>query len=56
MILERLTKFCKVFDKNITDTIIWPDVSQLITRYQPFLKVDVQKCNRIAITKVKEMI
>jgi hypothetical protein len=56
VILERLTKFCKVFDKNITDTIIWPDVSQLITRYQPFLKVDVQKCNRIAITKVKEMI
>jgi len=56
VILERLTKFCKVFDKNITDTIIWPDVSQLITRYQPFLKVDVQKCNRIAMTKVKEMI
>ena len=56
VILERLTKFCKVFDKNITDTIIWPDVSQLITRYQPFLKVDVQKCNRIAITKVKEML
>ena len=55
VILEKLTSFCRAFDKNITDTIIWPDVSQLIKRYEPFLKVDEKKCNQIAIQMIKEL-
>ena len=55
VILEKLTSFCRVFDKTITDAIIWPDVSMLIKRYEPFLKVDEKKCNRIAIEKIKEL-
>ena len=55
VILEKLTSFCRVFDKQITDNIIWPDVSMLIKRYEPFLKVDEKKCNRIAIEKIKEL-
>jgi len=55
VILDKILHFTRTFDKQITDTIIWPDVGQLIKRYEPFLKVDVEKCNRIALQMIKEL-
>jgi hypothetical protein len=56
VILEKLLHYKKTFDKKIIETFIWPEVSQLITRYEPFLKVDLHKCHQTAITKVKELL
>ena len=33
VILEKLLHYKKTFDKKIIETFIWPEVSQLITRY-----------------------
>ena len=47
VILESLIKFVDKFDENISDEILWPDVSRLIKKYKPFLKFDREKYNAI---------
>lgn len=43
VILEKIVKFVKVFDKQITDPVVWPDISRLIKKYNPFLTVELGK-------------
>ena len=47
VILERLTGFIKIFDAEINDTIVWPDISRLIKKYKPFLVIDMEKYDAI---------
>jgi hypothetical protein len=47
VILEKLNKYVEVFDKEITDTVVWPDISRLIKKYKPFLSIDTEKFNGI---------
>lgn len=47
VILEDILKFCKHFDKTITDTIIWPGVKLKMTKYKPFLTYDKFKMRKI---------
>ena len=47
VILERLNKFTERFDREISDTVVWPDVSRLIKKYKPFLLIDMEKYNAI---------
>lgn len=49
VILNRLTGFMKRADKEVKDTIVWPDVFNLINRYDPFVKMDHNKCKKIIL-------
>ena len=56
VILEKLLQYRQKFDNQIIDPYVWPEVSQLMRKYEPFLKVNIKKCNDIAITKGKELV
>jgi len=47
VILERLKKFIEIFDKEVDDNIVWPDISRLIKKYKPFLLIDLEKYDAI---------
>ena len=53
VILDRIIGFVDKFDKNILDEVIWPDISRLIKKYKPFLKIDVEKYDRTLRDKIK---
>ncbi len=48
-IINRLTGFIDKVNKQITETILWPDLYQKILKYQSFLKFDDSKMKRIII-------
>lgn len=47
VILDKLIGFIDKFDLEVTDTIVYPDISRLIKKYRPFLKFDLEKFNGI---------
>jgi hypothetical protein len=47
VILEKLNGFVEMYDKDISDTVVWPDVSRLIKKYKPFLILDLEKYDGI---------
>jgi hypothetical protein len=47
VILEKLNGFVEIYDKEISDTVVWPDVSRLIKKYKPFLILDLEKYDGI---------
>lgn len=47
VILDQILNFRDRFNQEITDNVLWPDVSRLIDKYKPFLKVDLEKYERI---------
>jgi hypothetical protein len=53
VILDRIIGFVDKFDKNILDEVIWPDISRLIKKYKPFLKIDLEKYDRTLRDKIK---
>jgi T4 gene Gp59 loader of gp41 DNA helicase/T4 gene Gp59 loader of gp41 DNA helicase C-term len=52
VILDDLTGFTSKFDKYYSDDIIWPKISQKISKYRPFLKYDKVKMKHILKGKV----
>ena len=50
VILNKLTGFMKVADRTITETILWPDVSRKIRKYESFVNFDRKKFANI-VTK-----
>ena len=44
VILDSIIGFVERENKNITDTIIWPDIYRKIMKYKPFVKFDRNKC------------
>lgn len=42
-ILNEMLSFFPIWDKKITDTIIWPGIRDKCLKYQPFLKYDKKK-------------
>ena len=55
VILDRLVRYRKVFDREIDESYIWPKVSMLIQKYEPFVKVNIVKCRRMLIEKTREL-
>ena len=53
VILEKLNKYVEVFDKEITDSVVWPDISRLIKKYKPFLSIDTEKFNGIFRQRIR---
>jgi hypothetical protein len=49
VIINKLTGFIRKADKEITETILWPEVSLKIRKYDPFLKVDLDKMKKIVL-------
>jgi len=47
VILESLTGFLSVADKKVTDTIVWPEISKRIRKYQSFLNFNDSKIKNI---------
>ena len=56
VIFEKLLHYRKRFDKEINETYVWPTVSRLIERYEPFVKADMGKCKQMLIDKTQEFI
>ena len=56
IILEKVLQFREIFDKKITETFIWPKVSRLINKYEPFIKVSARRFRIITLNKVKELV
>jgi signal transduction histidine kinase len=50
VILHKLTKFMDKADKQITETIMWPDISRKVHKYDPFVSIDRDKMIKI-VTK-----
>ena len=44
---DRVLTFRDYWDRSITENIIWPDVSRLMAKYQPFLKFDHSEIKKI---------
>ena len=55
VIFEKLFHYRKRFDKEIKDAIIWPNVSKLIEKYEPFIEADLGRCKKLLIEKVGEL-
>jgi len=47
VILDDIFNIVEKFDKEIDDSIIWPDISRLVKKYRPFLNIDKNKFNEI---------
>jgi len=52
VILEKIFGFIDKFDKEVTDNIVYPDISRLVKKYRPFLKFDMEKFNGILRARV----
>ena len=53
-ILESLLGFCKRFDKQIQETIVWPDRKKLIINYSNLLTNDVNEYRVVTMQLIKE--
>lgn len=47
VILDIIFNFTEKFDVDLKNDVIWPDLSRLIKKYKPFLKLDIEKYNGI---------
>ena len=58
--LETLVMICDItncighWEKNISDTIVFPDINKLVRKYRPFLDYDKQKTRKILLDKYIE--
>ena len=55
VILEKVLQYREQFDAKISETYIWPKVSLLIKKYEPFLEIDVRAFRMKTLTLVKEL-
>lgn len=52
VILNKVLNFVPVFDKQIKDPVVWPDLKRKVVKYEPFLSIDVPKYKKILYDKV----
>ena len=55
VILDKILGYRKQFDKEIDEIYVWPKVSRLINRYEPFVEADIGKCKQLLLEKVREL-
>ena len=51
VILDDLTGCFKYWDKNINDTIVYPNINKIVKKYRPFLNYDKVKMKKICLDK-----
>jgi len=49
VIINKLTGFINKADKEITETIMWPDISLKVRKYDPFVQVDIERMKKIVL-------
>ena len=54
VILEKVLQYRKSFDEDIKEKFIWPKVSKLIGKYEPFMQVSARKYRMITLNKLQE--
>ena len=55
VIFEKLLSYTNLFNEEIKETFIWPELGRLIKNYEPFVEVNnLAKFRKLAINKVKE--
>lgn len=47
VILNKIYKYATVYDVQLEDKLVWPDVSRTIKKYSPFLKINKEKYGNI---------
>lgn len=52
VILNKVLNFIPVFDKQIKDPVVWPDLRRKVVKYEPFLSIDAPKYKKILYDKV----
>lgn len=52
VILNKVLNFVPVFDKQIKDPVVWPDLKRKVVKYEPFLSIDAPKYKKILYDKV----
>ena len=53
-ILEKMLGFCHRFDREIQETIVWPDRKKLIKNYSNLLTIDVNEYRMVTMNLTKE--
>ena len=53
-ILEKIVGFCHRFDREIQETIVWPDRKKLIKNYSNLLTIDVNEYRIVTMNLTKE--
>lgn len=53
IILMELSGVSKYWEKNISDTIVFPDINKLCVKYKPFLTYDKEKMKKIVVDTFK---
>ena len=51
VLLDKMLGFTKRFDKTITETLVWPDLSMRIRKYKPFVNADLEALKKIVLNK-----
>jgi hypothetical protein len=51
VLLDKMLGFTKRFDKTITETLVWPDLSMRIRKYKPFVNADLVALKKIVLNK-----
>lgn len=51
IILDKMLGFVKRLDKTVTDTIIWPDLSEKIKKAESFVSVDLTPLRKMVVKK-----
>jgi len=49
VILDKLTRFMSRADRQISETIVWPDVSRKIRKYGFFVNPNLEKMKKIVL-------
>jgi len=49
VIINKLTGFINKADNEITETIMWPDISLKVRKYDPFVQVDIERMKKIVL-------
>lgn len=55
IILDGLMEIFSYWDKNIQDTIIWPDINSKCMNYKPFLQYEKSKMRKIVLDRIKHL-
>ena len=55
VILDKILQYKVNFDKSISETYIWPDISKRLEKYSPFLKINVREFRQLTLVNVKEL-
>lgn len=55
IILCELSRCLRYWEKNISDTIVFPDINTLVRKYRPFLDYDKDKMRKILLDKYNDI-